>query len=188
MSYPLIDTFPYKTIYQQYSLQKAINEGIKEATPEQVQNGKEELFIDFRKSAEGELITKVRDLTKSSKLIGLQVKPSDKEHPNILRIFIDTISRNNFHRKYKETSKFLVKYHYQKSEKLRVYEFFKMHAIQGWTFPNLFASSYGHTFDGWKAYNLKRIQSYARSAGYITGMTSDCCVIAETESKGKNFD
>lgn len=171
----------------QYRLQETMNTEMKEVTPEEMENGKNEAFIDFREKEEGELVIKLKDLTKTDTKVKEEVKDLDDDNLNILRIFIDTVSRNNFHRKYKETSKFLKKYHFLNKKDKRVYEFFRFHAIRGWTFPNLLASSYGREYEGWSEYNLTRIHTYARRKGYITGLSSDCCVIAETETKGKTF-
>lgn len=170
---------------QQYWLQKAVNDGIESISPREMENGEKEVFIDFRENPNGELLLKLKDLTKRDEKVRSEVKKLDDKNLNILRIFIDTISRSNFHRKYKETIKFLKKYHYLNKGEKRVYEFFRFHAIRGWTFPNLFASTYGRDYDGWSERNLTRIHTYARRKGYITGLSSDCCVIPESETKGK---
>jgi hypothetical protein len=70
----------------------------------------------------------------------------------------------------------------------RVYEFHRLHSIRGYTFPNLFASTYGISYnDSWSKEHLKRIDHYAKDAGYIVGMTSDCCTYPESEVKCKHF-
>ena len=85
------------------------------------------------------MIIKVRDLIKGNKTMEERVKPLDKDHLNILHIFIDTVSRNNFFRKYKKTAKFLSENYHAEKKKKRVYEFHRVHSIRGYTFPNLFA-------------------------------------------------
>lgn len=171
----------------QFQLQEKVNKDIKAVDEEEFLKGDKEVFIDFRSKDEGELVLKVRDLTKKNSKVKQEVKNLDNENLNILRIFIDTVSRNNFHRKYKKTLKFLKKYHYLKKKDKRVYEFFRLHSIKSWTFPNLFASTYGRDFEGWSETNLTRIHTYARKKGYITGFTSDCCVVSESETKGKKL-
>lgn len=180
----MIQDFEYNVVMQQYRLQSHINSGMKSENEKTMNEGDREVFIDFREKEEGELKIKLRNMVDRDEKVKEEVKPLDDNNLNILRIFIDTISRNNFHRKYKETIKFLKKYHYLKKGDKRTYEFFRMHSIRGWTFPNLFASTYGRDYDGWSERNLTRIHSYARKKGYITGMASDCCVIPETETKG----
>ena len=92
-----------------------------------------EVFYDFRKDpVEGEMVIKLKDLSKKYKFENI-----DNEHPNILNIFIDTVSRQRFHRRYKKVSKFLKKYHFSENKKLRVYEFFRLHSQRGFTAPNL---------------------------------------------------
>lgn len=112
-----------------------------------------------------------------------RVKKVDKDHLNILEIFIDTVSRPNWHRKYLQTNQFLKQYHYLEKKNKRVYEFFRMHSIRGYTFPNLFASTYGVEYSHWQDSHLTRMSTYAKKAGYITGMTSDCCTYSEVEVK-----
>lgn len=187
VSYPKIHNFIYTDVMQQYRLQAQVNEKMRSETPETMAEGDREVFIDFREKEEGELKIKLKNLIEREEKVKEEVKDLDDDNMNILRIFIDTISRNNFHRKYKETIKFLKKYHYLKKGDKRTYEFFRMHSIRGWTFPNLFASTYGRDYDGWSEFNLTRIHSFARKQGYITGMASDCCVIPETETKGNHL-
>lgn len=157
-------------------------------TEEQMENGNEEVYVDFRTKSQGEVILKVRNLIDKDEELKKRVKKLDKDHLNILHIFIDTVSRNNFYRKYKKTTKFLQDYYHTKGKSKRVYEFFRMHSIRGYTFPNLFASTYGISYnDSWSKEHLKRIDHYAKDAGYVVGMTSDCCTYPESEVKCKKL-
>lgn len=161
---------------------------IKGVKAEEIDSGKEEIYVDFRNKTSGELIIKVRNLIKGNKQMEERVKLLDKDHLNILHIFVDTVSRNNFFRKYKKTSKFLQENYHSEKKKKRVYEFHRLHSIRGYTFPNLFASTYGMAYDdSWSNDHLKRIDSYAKDAGYIVGMTSDCCTYPESEVKCKHY-
>jgi len=48
-----------------------------------------EVFYDFRRDpVEGEMIIKLKDLSKLHTFL-----PPDKDHPNFLNIFLDTVSR-----------------------------------------------------------------------------------------------
>jgi hypothetical protein len=76
-------------------------------TIRQVEEGDEEVFVDFRSNKKGDLILKVRNLIDKDPEIKKRVQKLDKDHLNILHIFVDTVSRNNFYRKYKKTTKFL---------------------------------------------------------------------------------
>jgi len=174
MSYPNVADFTYEEKNQQYDFQAKILRLRQEETEDSLEKGDREVFIDFRKDFMGEFIMKVRNL---------------KEKDPFIVVFVDTVSRNNFHRKFKNTKKLLQKYNYRLKKELRLYEYFRMHSIRGYTFPNLFASTYGVPYlDSWTDNHLKRIESYAKEAGYITGMTSDCCTYTESEVKcKKNF-
>ena len=158
--------------------------GLKQATAAELETSDREFFIDFRGERPKEVIV-VRDLIKNSPELQKRVKDVDIDHLNILEIFIDTVSRPNWHRKYDKTNEFLRKYQYLKKQNKRVYEYFRMHSIRGYTFPNLFASTYGVAYSHWKDTHLKRMSSYAKDGGYITGMTSDCCTYSEVEVKCK---
>lgn len=184
MSYPLVTKFPYEVKNQQYKFKNKIRAGMQSETEESFKNGEREVFIDFRKDPEGEFVLKLRNLKETDPEVKERVKPLDDDNYNVLMIFIDTLSRANFHRKYHQTKELLQKYHYLKKKKLRAYEYFRLHSIRGYTFPNLFASTYGVPYaDSWTNDHLKRIDHYAKEKGYIVGMTSDCCTYTESETK-----
>lgn len=189
MSYPLVTKMPYEVKNQQYKLKEAVRGGMQSETKDTFDNGEREVFIDFRNTYEGEFVLKVRDLKKTDPEVKKRVQPLDDGHYNVLMVFIDTLSRANFHRKYHQTKAILQKYHYLQKQKLRAYEFFRMHSIRGYTFPNLFASTYGVPYaDSWTDEHLKRIDNYAKEQGYIVGMTSDCCTYTESETKCKKLN
>ena len=161
---------------------------IRGVTEQELKTGNEEVFIDFREKKTGEIVIKLRNLIEKDAAVKNRVKDLDKDHLNILHIFIDTVSRNNFFRKYKKTTKLLQENFHTEKKSKRVYEFHRLHSIRGYTFPNLFASTYGLSYnDSWSKEHLKRIDSYAKDAGYIVGMTSDCCTYPESEVKCKHF-
>jgi hypothetical protein len=60
-----------------------------------------------------------------------------------------------------------------------------MHSIKAQTFPNLFASTYGTQYKMWSQLFMKRVSSYARDQGYVTGLASDGCFYSEFEVKSK---
>ena len=56
----------------------------------------------------------------------------------------------------------------------------KFHSVRGWTQANVVGNSYGvHYEQCQQVTNLKSINSYAKSLGYITGFHSSMCSIAE---------
>ena len=185
MSMPRVQPFSWLEKYDQRLLQKKVNNGYVSQTPTSMENNDEEIFIDFRKSEQGELVIKLKDLKPRDPKVKNRVKKLDDKHKNVLMIFIDTLSRNEFHRKYPKTRKIMKKYlHLNKSPKIRAYEFFRLHSIRSYTFPNIFGSSYGVLYQDWNQPKLKRIESYAKDAGYITGMGVDMCSYSESEVRG----
>ena len=178
----------YKTKYQNYDLKEANNDNIVGVTEEEMENGKEEFYVDFRNKKTGKFIIKVRNLIERDQVIRDRVKKLDEQHLNILHIFVDVLSRNHFQRRYHKTGQFFRNYHYSKKRDKKVYEFFRFHSLIGYTFPNLLASVYGVDQGyGWSATNLKSVEHYAQDAGYITAITSDLCVHGEYFTKSKQI-
>lgn len=142
-----------------------------------IDEGPREAFIDFR-GDKPEAVIKVRNLLDKDPKLKERVKNIDSEHLNVMHIFLDTVGRSNFHRKYVNTLKFLRKYHYLKKKKTRVYEFFRMHSIRGYTFPNLFGSLYGAGINHMGESHITSLYTYHKKKGYITGVSSDTCINA----------
>jgi hypothetical protein len=107
VAFPLVTKFDYAHVYHQYDLQKELMAKLRGVTEHEIEDGEEEIFVDFRNRAEGEIIMKIRNLVKRNETVRKRVKLVDKDHLNILRIFLDTVSRNEFYRKYKKTTKIL---------------------------------------------------------------------------------
>ena len=126
-------------------VQRILMTNLVSVTPVEMENGPLEAFIDFRKKSAGEVKIKLKKLDFSKREI--KVENHDLEHPNILRIFVDTVSRPRFIRRFKHTKAFFKKFHFSKNKKLRSYEFFRFHSLRGYTYPNLIASTYGNFRD-----------------------------------------
>jgi hypothetical protein len=184
ISYPNVATFDYETRYRQFELQAHVIRGMRAVKKEDIEHGSRQAFIDFN-GDKPEAIVKVRNIIKGNSTLEKRVKNVDKDHLNVMHIFLDTVGRQNFIRKYTETLKFLRKYHYLEKKNKRVYEFFRMHSIRGYTFPNLFASQYGAPYESWKAKHITSLYTYHKNAGYITAVSSDTCInsIAQVKSK-----
>ena len=176
--------------YSQFRMNKLTMEGIQKETYESMKTSPREIFVDMSKgnaTQEAEVVFSLKDRKKTDPKVKERVKPLDKDHYNILMLFVDTVSRQNSHRKYKHTLDIFKKYINSKKKKLRAYEFFRLHSIRSYTFPNLFASEYGAPYDELWSKELKRTESYAKDAGYITGYSADFCGYSEAEvSKSKN--
>jgi hypothetical protein len=175
MSYPSVEKMDYQTVNNLFLMKDAVVNGRQPATKEEVENGDLEVFIDFR-GKKPKPIIKVRNLIEKDEKIKQRVKKVDKDNLNVLHIFLDTVGRQQFFRKYPKTIEFLRKYHYLKKRNKRVYEFFRLHSIKGYTFPNLFASNYGAKLQPYPTYDhLTSLFSYHKRKGYITGVSSDMC-------------
>ena len=186
MSYPLITKMTYNEKYNQYKMQKKMYEGFQSETGESMEKNDREIFIDFRTKPAGEFKIKIKNLKERDEKVKERVKPWDDKHLNVLRIFIDTLSRANFHRKYRYTKKFLNKYNFKNQASSRLYEYFRLHSVKSYTYPNLVASSYGIPGSGYDG-PRKRVSTYARESGYITGYSSDYCSICEGDANKRKL-
>jgi hypothetical protein len=132
LAWPLWDSYKSKGYkYPQYlyglfffqDLQYKYARGVSE---EEMHAGPEEVYIDLNRGEQGEYIIKVRDLTKTKPEVAERVKPVTEEFQNYIHLFIDTVSRNRFFRRYPKTVKWLQKHWHEKGEKKRVYELLRM--------------------------------------------------------------
>lgn len=116
---------------------------------------------------------------------------------NILDIFIDTLSRQNFHRRYSMLKKWLSERHYSLNKNISSFEFFRNHSIRGYTRPNVIASQMGvkdttdmknmdlkkTIEDDYKLNKIKNKFTYAKESGYVVGLSYDNCIIYLNGSK-----
>jgi hypothetical protein len=96
---------------------------------------------------------------------------------NILMIYIDSLSRNHFRRKLKKTYAFLEQYYNNTEGNFSTYQFFKLHALNYYTYANMIPGYFGEfkltlkngvdkgTYFLWDA----------KDTGYITGQSYDVC-------------
>ena len=157
----------------------------KTISEEEILKSDREIFFDYRfDKIEGTTIIKLRDLSKTEKYKD-HFLPHDKEYPNMLNIFLDTVSRARFHRNLHKVAEFLKKYHFSFKKNKLVYEFFRLHSNRGYTSPNLMGQTYGEYDHAYDLNVLKRIEHYAHEEGYITGITMDFCEANEVDRKSK---
>jgi len=165
-------------------LQKATISSSLEVTEDAIKDPRNryEAFLDLREKGNEKLIINLKSLKDTEE--GKKFLPHNQEHMNILQIFVDTVSRGGFHRRFSKMKQFLKQYHHSEGKNKRVYEFFRHHSIRGYTSPNLIGVTYGNYND---AYDQKeiRIDTFARENGYVTGMTNDMCNAIEVERKGR---
>lgn len=190
MSYGLSNKLDYFTRVIFRDIQRDLNNSASISSAEEMESGNRESFIDFRDSEDGEFKIKLKDLRNFG--LNRQLLPHDKKHMNILNFFIDTVSRQRIYRAMPKTAEVLRNFHFTKNKRTRVYEFFRMHAIAGYSWPNLMAEMYGTPRDGasepvnWNFKHFKRVDSLAKENGYITGYASNFCNVNEKEHDGKD--
>lgn len=90
---------------------------------------------------------------------------------NLLIFFIDNISRPNFHRKLKKTSRFLNQFANNPESEYEVFEFFRYHSIETNTLRNYNALFYG--LDGYLTTEAYNVFQHFSDNGYITGKFFD---------------
>lgn len=172
------------TIKHFATLQDKIINGSKPVDASAINDPKDdmEVFLDLSEEGNEKLIVNLKDVRNIHPEVKFQ--PHDLENVNILQIFVDTVSRPNFHRRFAKMSKFLSKYQYSKGETKAAYEFFRHHSNRGYTSPNLIGATYGNYND---AYDIaeKRIDSFAKKNGYVTGVLNDLCNAIEVEIESK---
>ena len=96
-------------------------------------------------------------------------------YKNVLIIFFDTLSRAHFFRKFPKTIRFfnqLSKYETNPERKnMTIFQYFKYHALNTYTDPNLIAAYYGAKLFG----NGTHFGKYFKENGYIIGRINNYC-------------
>ena len=124
------------------------------------------LQIDVkRNNTRVEELKKIREKVLEEDKVNNNTERIDKD---VLVIFIDNISRPNFHRKLKKTSRFFNRFANKDDSEYEVFEFFRYHSIETNTFRNYNALFYG--LDGYLTTESKNVYQYFSQNGYITGI------------------
>ena len=141
---------------------------------------KPEVIVDFQKNVYGELKIKInynRSLAIKRKKKSSKVNGSN----DILFIFLDNLSRVNFYRQYKKTSRFIERFltyegysnKKDRSQKYHGFEFLKYHKFNGATLNNAIPMFSGVYFN--KNNNMISIVKDMKKEGYITCNVQDVC-------------
>ena len=95
---------------------------------------------------------KVKDRRKEYPELKEQLKPVEpaKGKYNVLNLFVDTISRGRFYRRFPQMIQFLTNLKNKKGSSARVNEFTKFHSLRGYSFANMLGSHYGLEADQWR--------------------------------------
>ena len=136
---------------------------------------KPEVEVEFDEEKRGKIYINVnRNETLISERKKLQYKKS--LYNNILIIYLDAVSRNQFRRKLNKVSKIIKPYFpYNKNiteKKYSAFEFLKYNTLQALTYPNIKAMFYGIPVNGLNGTNIVK---YFKERGYITGHTGTTC-------------
>ena len=95
---------------------------------------------------------------------------------NVFILYIDSISRNLFLRKFHKLAKLIEQYMpYNKDEKekpFNSFQFLKFNTFMGLTFPNIKAMFYGVSLDNPNGVNVLK---YYKQQGFVTGHTGTTC-------------
>jgi hypothetical protein len=138
---------------------------------------KVEVIVDYREpkpemkirvNRDENLVEERSKLREKSRLI--HGEPMTK---NVIHLFIDSLSRDNFRRKMPLTMKWLEKYFQNKSGEARTYQFFKYHAVASWTYVNMVPSMFGveSGTDG----SPIHLNKYFKDSGFIMGQAHNNC-------------
>ena len=96
-------------------------------------------------------------------------------YKNILVMFLDTLSRVHFHRKFPKTIKFLEQFSKFEPNPLKknmtIFQYFKYHSLNSFTDPNLKAAYYGSKVRG-KGIHFA---NFFQKNGYIIGRVNTIC-------------
>ena len=136
-----------------------------------------EIFINFE-NGKGKIEI---NLKKDFNLIKSRDKLSKKhivKFNNVYIIYIDGISRNHFHRKFKKTSKLIEKMLYSnkkketKYKKYNSFQFMKYHVFDGNTIGNNIPLIYGNNMNNISGISMTK---FFKDNGFITASTFNSC-------------
>jgi hypothetical protein len=156
-----IDRIKYPASYDFFNakimrlLQKEVMSNMHTVTEKEMMEGSEEIFLDFRGEENkeiGKLEIKVKDRRIEYPEMAKRLKDVDvsKGKFNILNLFVDETSRGRFFRVFPKTIEYLTDLKNRENSPIRLGDFSKFHSIEGFTYDNLIASSYGIQGKGWK--------------------------------------
>ena len=104
-----------------------------------------------------------------------KIKLNKPKYQNILIMFLDTVSRVHFYRKFPKTIEFLEQFskyeNNPKKKNMTIFQYFKYNSLNSFTDPNLRAAYYGAKFNGRGIHFAK----YFKQKGYIIGRVNTYC-------------
>ena len=98
---------------------------------------------------------------------------------NVIYIFIDSLSRDNFRRKLKNTKKWLDERYENFESYARSYQFLRYHGLAAWTLANMVPVNFGvnwlHIKNNENQKTPQNFLKYYKDRGYVTGQTHNYC-------------
>jgi hypothetical protein len=142
--------------------------------PKQLKD-KTEITIEFNKEQPEMKLRVVRDeaIVERRTKIRNSFKSTPFVTKNVIHLFIDSLSRDNFRRKLPKTKLWLERFYNKQNTQARVYQFFKYHAIASWTFINMVPVTFG--VDGSHQGNPVHSVRYYKEKGFVTGQGHNYC-------------
>jgi hypothetical protein len=136
---------------------------------------KTEIMIDFSKeNPEMTLrVSKDQVLAEKRKKVRSSFKNQKFISKNVIHLFIDSLSRDNFRRKLPKSREWLNKYFGNTKSEARTYQFLKYHAIASWTYINMVPTTFG--VDGSHIGSPNHNNKYFKEKGYILGQAHNYC-------------
>jgi hypothetical protein len=134
-----------------------------------------EIIIDFKKkNPEMSLrVTKDESLVQKRTNVRSSFKNNKFISKNVIHLFIDSLSRDNFRRKLPKARAWLERFYKNQNSEARVYQFLKYHGIASWTFINMVPTTFG--VDGSHQGNPVHSNRYYKEKGFITGQAHNYC-------------
>ena len=136
---------------------------------------KTEIVIDFKKENPEMKLRIARDENIVQKRASSRKAYKNNKFisKNVIHLFIDSLSRDNFKRKLPKARAWLEKFYNNQNSDARVYQFLKYHAIASWTFINMVPTTFG--VDGSHQGNAVHSNKYYKEKGFITGQAHNYC-------------
>jgi hypothetical protein len=161
-----LDQFQFKVLYSTVDMEsKYLNEKTKENTEITVNFNKQPPEVNLRIAVDQQLIAKREQLYNSFK---------DKTiSKNVLFVFIDSLSRDNFRRKLKRSKAWLEKYYNNKKSEAESFQFLKYHGIASWTIINMTPTTFG--VDVSHVGRPNHFLKYYKERGFITAQGLNYC-------------
>jgi hypothetical protein len=161
-----LDEFQFKVLSQIIDMDDPnIPQSVKDKTEIIIDFNKDKPDVEFRVKKDEALVNKRKKMMDSFKS-----KPISK---NVIFLFIDSLSRDNFNRKLKKTKAWLEKYYRNTESEAQVFQFFKFHALASWTIINMIPAHFGVDWHH-KGTPNSMIKHY-KDRGFITGQSHTYC-------------